>query len=45
MNTDQSQTPTGELLVSTQGAIRVLAMNRPQTKNGLTLELLSAIVE
>lgn len=45
MNTDQSQPPTGELLVSTQGAIRVLAMNRPQTKNGLTLELLSGLVE
>lgn len=45
MSTDPSQAPTSELIVSTHGAVRILAMNRPQTKNGLTLELLQAIVD
>lgn len=44
MSTEPSQAPTSDLLVSTQGAVRILAMNRPQTKNGLTLELLQAII-
>ena len=45
MNTEQSQSPASELVISTHGAVRILSMNRPQTKNGLTLELLSALVE
>jgi enoyl-CoA hydratase/carnithine racemase len=45
MTTENSQAPASDLVVSTHGAVRVLSMNRPQTKNGLTLELLSDIVE
>lgn len=40
-----TDSPETDLLVSTQGAVRILAMNRPQTKNGLTLELLSALLD
>ncbi len=40
-----TDSPESELLVTTQGAVRILTMNRPQTKNGLTLELLSAMLE
>lgn len=40
-----TDSPDNELLVTTQGAVRILAMNRPQTKNGLTLELLSAVLD
>lgn len=40
-----TDSPDTELLVHTQGAVRILTMNRPQTKNGLTLELLTAMLE
>jgi len=43
MNTSNPQTED-ELCLTTQSAVRILAMNRPQTKNGLTLDLLAAMI-
>lgn len=42
MNTENPASE--ELVVTTSGAVCVLAMNRPQTKNGLTLEILGALI-
>lgn len=38
-------TENQDLLVETRGAVRVLTMNRPQTKNGLTIELCDALIK
>ncbi len=39
-----SETPSfTDLLISDQGAVRCLTLNRPQSKNGLTIELVAAL--
>jgi enoyl-CoA hydratase/carnithine racemase len=36
--------PTSDLQISTHGHVRCLALHRPQSKNGLTIELLGALL-